>query len=153
MPFHSHGGGPQRLKSWLAPQLPQHPQVLAPLSAWALGLPVLSLFLSTGFLRGVFVGVSASLYLESFLFLPFIPLTEFLEYISLYLFFQNLKLFASHNHPPSTSAQGPPCTSLASMTAVERPAWCLTWGSWRGQRTLSSSLCLKHRRTSGLTLS
>lgn len=116
----------------LHPSYPSTPQVLAPLSAWALGLPLLCLFLSTGFLRGVFVGVSASLYLESFLFLSFIPLTEFLEYIYLYLFFQNLKLFASHNHPPSTSAQGPPCTSLASMTAVEWPAWCLTRGVLEG---------------------
>lgn len=109
----------------LHPSYPQHPQVPAPLSAWAPGLPLLSLFLSMGFLRGVFVGVSASLYLESFLSLPFIPFTEFLEYIYLYLFFLNLKLFASHNRPLSTGAQGPPCTSPASVTAAERPACCL----------------------------
>lgn len=116
----------------LHPSYPQHPQVPAPLSAWAPGLPLLSLFLSVGFLRGVFVGVSASLYLESFLSLPFIPFTEFLEYIYLYLFFQNLKLFASHNRPLSAGAQGPPCTSPASVTAVERPACCLGWGFLEG---------------------
>lgn len=50
------------------PVTPNTPQVPAPLSAWALGLPPLSRFLSTGFLRGSFVGVSALLYLEGFLF-------------------------------------------------------------------------------------
>ena len=76
----------------LHPSYPQHPQVPAPLSAWALGLPPLSRFLSTGFLRGSFVGVSAPLYLESFVSLPFIPLTEFLDYIYLYLFFSKSKI-------------------------------------------------------------
>lgn len=54
------------------------------------------------------MGVSALLYLESFLFLPFIPLTEFLDYIYLYLFFSKSKIVrepqssTQHRYPGPT---------------------------------------------------
>lgn len=60
----------------------------------------LALCLPTRFLRGFFVDALVSLYLGSVFSLPFIPVTECLEYIYFYLFFANLKSLASHNRLP-----------------------------------------------------
>lgn len=87
-----------------------------------------SLFLSTGFLRGISMGVLASLYLESFSLCHLFP-TQSIWNIFIYIyFFPNPKSFASHNHLPGCRCPGPALhfTSLCAPSA----AFCLGWGEF-----------------------
>lgn len=88
-----------------------------------------------GSLSDFFVGVLASLHLESLLCFLFIPFTEGLECIYLYLFFQNLKSFASRNRRlPVYGGPGPALHIAASLAIAELLASCPGGGSWGQQR-------------------
>lgn len=75
----------------------------------------------------------ASLYLESF-FLFAVYSLNIVFGIYLFIFiFQNLKLFASHNHLPRSKCPGLPCTLPASVAPQELPVVCLGLGAQRGR--------------------